>query len=407
MQATNIEQARREMVDFESKLNQRWKYEGGEWIKPEDAEKLPLKPLANGNEIKSAQGINGFVERWLKIKMGSQLVPETIRNYRSDLKVWVEEFEKREIKNIGSITKSIVYEIVSGWLQENAENLENLRKQKLEKEKLLSLNGSLVVSNLRMKRRLMVLAMVLDTAVDAGLISAVPFDSRATRKWFKNEKEPKQERKRLSESQFQKLISIARAMKSENGTPSYGPMLADLWSLMSKTGLRSAEARSIKWEHVDFQSGQIKLVYEKTKGKDPRSVPMISDLKKFLLGLKEKAEARGEGESTDYIFRGRNRTEPMSDLRDLVRKVAEKADMKNYFWDERRKYLRQSPSLGHHDFRRLFGSVLDENRMPRALIAKNMRHSDNGQMFDQAYAKTNDEIAKEWLKKVKFGFKLC
>jgi len=411
MQATNIEQARREMVDFESKLNKRWKYEGGEWIKPEDVGKATLEtgiPAGPRSARDIPTDFEQFVTRWKDSKTGD-ITEATMKNYETDLKVWIAEFKALGLTEIGAIDAGLTLGVIAGWKKQNAEFLKEIEERSLSDMDWRRLNGRRVVSRLRMKRRLMVLGMVLDHARDMGVIQALPFDSRMTRKWFSKEKEPKQERKRISDQQMKALIETARNMEALNGRPSFGPVLADLWSLMMVSGLRSSEARALRWRQIDFENGQIRLEKEKYAKEKARYIGFIgkdNDLERLLKRMHRDAQSRGENGPEDFVFRGRGDNKPISDLRDLMKKVAEKVGMKDFFFDPRRKSLRQSPNLGHHDFRRYFGSVLDENGMPRIYCAKTMRHSDNGQTFDASYAKSNDELAKQFAKRVKFPVKV-
>lgn len=48
------------------------------------------------------------------------------------------------------------------------------------------------------------------------------------------------------------------------------------------TGIRSGELRSIQWDQVDMEAGEIKLAGRQTKNKQPRTVPIYGEMRSWL-----------------------------------------------------------------------------------------------------------------------------
>src|SRR5689334_1473841 len=56
------------------------------------------------------------------------------------------------------------------------------------------------------------------------------------------------------------------------------------------TGIRKGELQRIQWDQVDFENRLIRLYRGKTKGGEPRTVPMIDDMYHVLFKAKEERD---------------------------------------------------------------------------------------------------------------------
>src|ERR1017187_7796132 len=57
------------------------------------------------------------------------------------------------------------------------------------------------------------------------------------------------------------------------------------------TGIRKGELLKIEWDQVDFAADVIRLYRGQTKTGDPRTVPMIGNMREVLLRVKEDRDA--------------------------------------------------------------------------------------------------------------------
>lgn len=134
-----------------------------------------------------------------------------------------------------------------------------------------------------------------------------------------------------------------------------------LMRLMLKTGLRAAEAVSLRPEHVDLMSG--KLMVREGKGAKDRTLWVGEELLEELREWRERREA--EAEESDYLLPTRKGTKvATSHLRRSVKRYAEKAGI-----DE---VERVSP----HTLRHTFATRLYRETGKIRMVQKALGHAD-------------------------------
>lgn len=152
-----------------------------------------------------------------------------------------------------------------------------------------------------------------------------------------------------------------KTMKAEH------PHLAPLMEFYLLTGARRAEAMRLTWEDVDFESNTVS--FKKTKGKRPRTIPMIGRVRKVL-------QARRELER------------PFTFKEDYVtRKVGE--------------VIKQCGIQGAtlHDLRKSFASYLADAGMPDFFITILIGHQDR-ETTQRHYIGHFDEMIRKYMDKI-------
>ena len=135
--------------------------------------------------------------------------------------------------------------------------------------------------------------------------------------------------------------------------------VADLTAFMAGTGVRIAEARSIRWEHVDLSNGTVQVHGTKSKGSR-----RLLNLPPWLAGRMHRMAQ--ERETTGYVFASPSASDPEAqwDQSNSAAAMAEVLAGAGFPW--------ATP----HTFRRTVATLLSEQGAPIARIADQLGHSD-------------------------------
>jgi integrase len=136
------------------------------------------------------------------------------------------------------------------------------------------------------------------------------------------------------------------------------------------TGMRRGEILSLKWEQVDFQAKEIKIL--KTKSGKPRIVDINSLLLKALTNLK------GEIKGSQYVFLNPKTGKPYTKLHRSFKHACRRADIKN---------------LRFHDLRHTFASRLIEKGVDIIRVKEILGHS--SVKITERYTHSNQEERKK------------
>jgi len=155
---------------------------------------------------------------------------------------------------------------------------------------LAGMSGS-EMRNATFNRYRLILRKIFQFAVDDRVIAQSPFIEGRN----KPKKKQKVFRNIPTEAEFVKIISdirtpTVRITNGEHGGPRLlsFPASADFAEFLGRAGLGQAEAQSLKWGHVDFKTGTLKIVRRKTG--EYFEVPIYDNLAPLLERLHRDAK---------------------------------------------------------------------------------------------------------------------
>jgi integrase len=129
----------------------------------------------------------------------------------------------------------------------------------------------------------------------------------------------------------------------------------DLLFLELATGLRDQEAKTLKWEHIDFSKGQLTVLSTKN-GRD-LTLPMAD----FVFELLERRYKNKKHEC--YVFENRRGNGSLGSIRKQIAKITKETGI----------------TFTHHDLRRTFATLLsNELKVSDGVISRLLNHSPKG-----------------------------
>jgi len=129
----------------------------------------------------------------------------------------------------------------------------------------------------------------------------------------------------------------------------------DLLFLQLVTGLRDQEAKTLKWEHVDFTKRQFTVL--NTKNGQDHALPMAN----FVFELLERRHKSKAHET--YVFENRQAKNHLGSIRKQIMKVTKGTGI----------------TFTHHDLRRTFATLLSsELKVSDGVISRLLNHSPKG-----------------------------
>ena len=164
--------------------------------------------------------------------------------------------------------------------------------------------------------------------------------------------------------QFNRLLEYLDKRKTKAG---------QLVRFLAYSGARLDEANHVLWADVSFERGEIRL--HKTKGGAARTVPMIPEMREFLLALRSE--------------------------RPKAREVLEIGTIKNVL--KQALQALEMPHITHHDLRHLFATRCIESGVDIPTVARWLGHKDGGALAMRVYGHLRDEHSKAMAQKVRFG----
>ena len=139
-----------------------------------------------------------------------------------------------------------------------------------------------------------------------------------------------------SESEFRRLGKILTEMEAERSVPVHATPAIRLLML---TGCRKIEILALRWQHVDFEAGEIRLEDTKT---GPRLVPLSPPVRLPLLDL---PRVRGN----PWVIPGFKPGRHLSDLNHYRDRVRERADLEDVrIHDLRHSFASRAVALGEN-----------------------------------------------------------
>ncbi|MGH7973768.1 MAG: tyrosine-type recombinase/integrase [Limisphaerales bacterium] len=174
-------------------------------------------------------------------------------------------------------------------------------------------------------------------------------------------------------SQFKSLVETLRQYEGQ------GPDWGDLVEFLAYSGLRiQSEAIWVNWEDID--GGRKEIIVRGhpetgTKNSEIRRVPIIGDMEKLLIRLKEKA-----GNATGRVLR-------IGQCAKALVSACGKVGVSR---------------LTHHDLRHLFATRCIESGVDIPTVARWLGHKDGGALAMRTYGHLRNEHSQAMAQKVKF-----
>jgi integrase len=152
----------------------------------------------------------------------------------------------------------------------------------------------------------------------------------------------------------------------------------ELVQFLAYGGFRKTEAANVRFSDCDFDKGQIRVLV--TKNGEPRSVPMIPEMKSLLERIKAD---RLDVQDSDFVMQVRECQKAMDS-------AADKVGMKR---------------ITHHDLRHLFATRCIESGVDIPTVSRWLGHQDGGALAMKVYGHLRDQHSTAMAQKVTFAAK--
>ena len=170
----------------------------------------------------------------------------------------------------------------------------------------------------------------------------------------------------LTEEERKRFIAAAKAAPNRKA--------GQLMLMAYYTGMRRSELFRLKWEHIDFEQGFIRLEGEEQEGtksgRDER-IPLSQPVRGLLQEMDEN--------DSPYVFPGKDGVSRLTDINKQVNAIKKAADLPKDF-------------RPLHGLRHTFASVAVSNGVPLSHVQKLLTHKDP--TLTQRYAHLEDEALK-------------
>jgi integrase len=209
------------------------------------------------------------------------------------------------------------------------------------------------------------LRMVLDIAIEKGARSGNPAQHISKRRI---------QQRTLSLPEPEQFLRFAKSIEQAGAWCSQE--CADLVQFLAYGGFRKAEAANITWDDCDFERGSLHVRI--TKNSEPRTVPMIPEMKTLLERLRAE---RPEAQPTDAVMKVRECQKAMD-------RAAKEVGMER---------------ITHHDLRHLFATRAIESGVDIPTVSRWLGHKDGGALAMKVYGHLRDHHSAAMARKVMFA----
>ena len=221
---------------------------------------------------------------------------------------------------------------------------------------------------------ILMLRNVLKMAIDDGHLRDLP-------KIKKLDEPPAPKRPLLTPTEFDRLLSSARAACKKNG-----PQLVDYLRFLAFSGAREQEALRVKWADVDFGNGRITIGADGlSKNGEVRTVEFNPELEALL----REMHAR-RAPDCSWIFPSPQRKERDEHARSFRESLKAARKVAKLEW------------VGFHDLRHYFCSICVMTGIDFMTIAAWLGHKDGGILVGKVYGHLLDEHRQKAAKLVRF-----
>lgn len=156
---------------------------------------------------------------------------------------------------------------------------------------------------------------------------------------------------------------------------------ADFVEFLAYTGLRTGEAKWVRWKHCEFPKEELLVVGdpdEATKNSETRRIPMIPPALALLKRMRQQRPQEGPEE---FVLK-------VNEAQKAMDRAGTKVGMER---------------ITHHDLRHLFATVCIESNVDIPTCAKWMGHRDGGALAMKTYGHLRNEHSKAAAQRVTFA----
>ncbi|MFN0126285.1 MAG: tyrosine-type recombinase/integrase [Verrucomicrobiales bacterium] len=179
-----------------------------------------------------------------------------------------------------------------------------------------------------------------------------------------------------TKQEFQNLV---RTIRDAGGR--FSKACADLVEFLAYTGLRTSEAKWVRWNHCNFDRSEILVVgdpVEATKNGETRRVPMNAACRDLLARIRQE---RGKELGSDPVM-------SVHEAQKSLDRAFGQLGMKRFT---------------HHDLRHYFATICIESGVDIPTVAKWLGHKDGGALAMKIYGHLRNEHSLAAATKVSFA----
>lgn len=227
------------------------------------------------------------------------------------------------------------------------------------------------VSPTRYNNTLSALRRLFDMAIDQGLRHSNP---------TKSLKRIRPAQKDLTSRLPSKKLFHDWVTEIRNGNGRFSRHCADFVQFLAYTGLRTGEAKHVKWKHCDFERGELIVEGDPdtgTKNRETRRVPIIDPLKELLTSIKGQRQQTAADDPVCLVNEAQKAMDRAGEIVGMAR-------------------------ITHHDLRHLFATTCIESGVDIPTVAKWLGHKDGGALAMRVYGHLRNEHSLASAKKVSF-----
>ena len=225
-------------------------------------------------------------------------------------------------------------------------------------------------SSTRFNAALTAMRRVFKIGMDAGALFTDPTQG------VKRGKVRQKKMELPSREQFLAMVEIIRTAGGRFSRP-----VADFVLGLALTGMRTGEAKHLRWRDVDIESGKLQVHGDPetgTKNWETRTVPIIAEAAALFSRMRTE---RPHDNKDAPIFL-------VNEAQKALDRAAEKVGTKR---------------IVHHDLRHLFATTCIENGIDIPTVSRWMGHKDGGALAMRTYGHLRDEHSLAAAKKVSFA----
>ncbi|MGK0187941.1 MAG: integrase [Verrucomicrobiales bacterium] len=161
--------------------------------------------------------------------------------------------------------------------------------------------------------------------------------------------------------QFKEFVERIR-----NGQGRFSRSCADFVEFLAYSGLRRGEAKHVKWQHCNFDKGEVLVTGDPQESTKNRRVPMIDEIKLLLERIRN---SRPEDTADSPVLL-------VNESQKAMDRAAEEVGM---------------PRITHHDLRHLFATTCIESGVDIPTVSKWLGHKDGGALAMKVYGHLRNE----------------
>jgi integrase len=240
------------------------------------------------------------------------------------------------------------------------------------------------MGNESINKTLVLLADILDTAVERGALPSNP--ARGKRRRLRA---PRPQRRVLEPDELNELLAVAGEMDRDlrlDRRIGRRPMIA----VMGKAGFRVSELCQLRWRAVDVHHERLVIEQAKTEA-GKREVELTLDVIEELLAWRA---ARGDVHMDEFVFATANgRPRDKDNVRTILGRVVKRANEER----ERREVI-PLPPVVPHTLRRTYISLMLEAGAPLHYVMNQVGHDDSKTTLE-IYAQVQKRLSRRHVKR--------